>query len=164
MTVECSNCGGIGPEFWLSLAALLLAGVAGWYAKRSADSTAEALSLARDEVNMAKTEHAEFLRQLRARARFRLLPRPLYPEPDDDGVIRVDASTVRVLVEFGLKNVGDRAAGETVLNVLAPRSVSNFRWSGPRGEETPPDAKPAADTPEELTDADGKTTSASGSR
>ena len=34
-------------------------------------------------------------------------------QPGEDGVIRVDATDVGIKVDIGLKNVGDRAAGET---------------------------------------------------
>jgi hypothetical protein len=155
VSVECSNCGGLGTEFWLSLVALLLAAVAGWYAKRSADHASEAVALARDEVEMAREEHNEFLRELRARARFRL-SLSTWPEPDEDGVIREDATVVGVRVEVVLRNEGDRAAGETVLNVIGPELVwREFRWCGPNGEELP-DALPPAPAPEELTDNDGR--------
>jgi hypothetical protein len=136
------------------LAGVLLAVVAAMYAKRSADAANHAVSLARDEINMAKAEHSEFLRQLRARARFRLTLRILEPEPGQDGVIRALGS-VRVLAEVGLKNIGERAAGETLLQVIAPRNVANFRWSGPKGEARP-DLLAALETPEELTDDNGK--------
>jgi hypothetical protein len=136
------------------LAAVVLALVAALYAKRSADATDQAVQLARDEVEMARAEHAEFLHQLQARARFQLTPRPVYPEPDEDGVLRIDATTLQVRVEIGLKNVGNRAAGETVLNVVAPRYLMNFRWSGPLAEELAV-AGPAL-TAEELTDDQGR--------
>jgi hypothetical protein len=135
------------------LAGVALALVAALYAKRSADATDEAVSLARDEVEMTREEHNEFLRQLQARARFRLVPRPIYPQPDKDGVLRSDATTVTMRVEIGLKNHGDRAARETVINVLAPRHLESLRWSGPNGEKLA-EANPAP-SGETLTDADG---------
>jgi hypothetical protein len=159
VTVECSNCG-VGAELWVALASLVVAVAsvivalrAARDSKRSADATDRAVALAHDEVEMARKEHDEFLRGLRARARFRLSLRSR-PEPED-GVISVDASTVQVRVEIGLKNEGDRAAGETVLNVVAPRHVLDFRWCGPQGEAVP-DAGPPAETPEELSDAQGR--------
>jgi hypothetical protein len=137
------------------LAGVVLAVVAAAYAKRSADSADHALSLARDEVGMARTEHPQFLRELRARARFRLSVK-MIPTPGGDGVIREPATIVRLRLEVGLKNEGDRAAGETVLNVIAPRGlVGDFRWSGPQGELKPGASGPA-DAPETMTDADGK--------
>jgi hypothetical protein len=136
-------------------AGVILAIVAALYAKRSADSTDKAVALARDEVNMAKTEHAEFLRQLQARARFELTVRPT-PEPEN-GVIRVDATEVQLRLRILLRNVGDRAASESVINVVAPVGlVGELRWCGPGGEQKR-DASPPADTPETLTDAEGQT-------
>jgi hypothetical protein len=136
------------------LAGVALALVAALYAKRSADSTDQAVQLARDEVQMAREEHNEFLRELRARAKFRLSLRT-WPGPDADGVIREDATIVHVRVEIGLKNDGAQVAGETVLNVVAPRPLAGFRWCLPNGGLVP-DARPPADTPEELTDDEGR--------
>jgi prefoldin subunit 5 len=48
----------------------VVAVAAGWYAKRAADAANESLDLARQEVAMGREEHDEFLRELRARARF----------------------------------------------------------------------------------------------
>jgi hypothetical protein len=106
---------------------------------------------------MARAEHDEFLRELRARANFTLRLR-LTPEPDDDGVIRNDGSVIRVRIEILLKNDGEKVAGETVLNVIAPRGFG-LRWCGPRGEDMPGMEAPA-ETPELLTDADGRTVAA----
>jgi hypothetical protein len=153
MTVECSNCGGIGPEFWLSLAALLFAGVAGWYAKRSADATNQALTLARDEVDMARTEHNEFLRQLQARAR--LVVELSAKGANDDGVLRMGGTAGTVIVRVGLSNDGERAAGATVINVLVPRRTESFAWCGPNGEPLP-DLPSPEPIPETLTGPDGR--------
>src|SRR5688572_280259 len=76
------------------LAGVVLALVAAGYSKRSADRADEAVALAHDEVDIAKTEHEVFLRRLQARARFQVEVRPT-PEPEN-GVIRVDASTVQL--------------------------------------------------------------------
>jgi hypothetical protein len=156
VTVECSNCGA-GPEAWaaLILAALsfVVAIAALVYAKRSADAAAATLALARDETKMARAEHEEFLRTLRARARFKLRFR-FTPEADEDGVIRTGGTVIRMRIEILLKNEGERTAGETVVNVVASRGMG-LRWSDPRGSELP-DATAAAETPEQLTDAEGK--------
>jgi hypothetical protein len=155
VVVECSNCGA-GPEAYaaLILAALsfLVAAVALVYAKRAAAAAHESVGLARGEARMARDEHEEFLRELRARANFTLQLR-LTPEPDDDGVIRNDGTVIRVRIEILLKNDGEKVAGETVLNVIAPRGFG-LRWCGPRGEDIPGMEAPA-ETPELLTDADG---------
>ena len=63
------------------LAGVALALVAALYAKRSADSTDQAVSLARDEVGMARTEHEEFLRQLRRGRGFDSPSGPYTPNP-----------------------------------------------------------------------------------
>lgn len=65
--------------------------MAGWFGKRSADSTDKAVSLARDGVTVAKVEHEEFLRQLRARARF-----STYPPADLDAAQRFTSSDAAI--------------------------------------------------------------------
>lgn len=71
-------------------------------------------------------------------------------------MIRVDATMATVRLEILLKNDGDRAAGETVLTVIGPVGlVGDFRWSEPRGE-LKSNATPPADTPETVTDAEGR--------
>jgi hypothetical protein len=88
--VECSNCGA-GPEAWAAviLVALsfLVAAVALVYTKRSADATDKAVALAREETQMSRTEHEEFLREVRARARLahRLSVYPLLPAEEKRG-------------------------------------------------------------------------------
>ncbi len=88
---------------------------------------------------MGREEHAAFLRELRARARFTITARPL--EADPDGVLRTDATRVFVRAEIGLANVGDKAAGPTTLNVLLPAGL-DARWCGPGGEELGPAWEP----------------------
>ena len=68
-------------------------------------------------------------------------------------MIRTDDLTITVRVEIGLKNVGERAAQETVLNVIVPRVFRNFRWSGSRGEVLPEVRPPSI--PRRSTDAEG---------
>jgi hypothetical protein len=163
MPVECSNCGG-GVEVWVAIASLVIALAslivsifAAKEASRSANVADQSLTLTRKEVAIASEQHDVFLRELRARARFELIVRTS-PQPDDDDVIRSDGTGGTIIIEVILKNVGEREAGETVLNVIAPRFLGGvgFRWSGPQGEPKE-DASPPAPTPEELIDADGET-------
>jgi hypothetical protein len=145
MQVNCSNCGGIGPEFWLALGAFIVSLGALWFSKVASDA-------ANQDLAMARQEHREFLTQLQARARFKLRIR--VPRADDDGVYRVAAASANITAEIGLKNDGTRAATATLLNVMVPRSVP-VRWCGPNGEELPDVAGPA-ETGECLMDATGK--------
>jgi len=139
--VECTNCGHLGAEFFVALVALVVAVAAALYARRSVKTADETLALARQEVGMAREQHEQFRRELRARARFKLSAS--VPGAGPDGVYRVDASACLLQVLVGLTNVGDRAAGPTTINLLAPRSLGeNFRWSGPGGHEIP-NADPA---------------------
>jgi hypothetical protein len=131
--VECTNCGP-GVEVWVTVGALLIAGVA---------------------LVISAREHREFMRQLRARARFRLTPRVL--GANERGVIETGGSVRHVRVEIGLKNIGDRAASATVINVVAPRRLESLRWCGPKGEDvTDPALRQTAETAEVLTDVEGR--------
>jgi hypothetical protein len=104
----------------VALIGVIVAVVAALYAKRSADATDEA-------VDMARTEHQEFLAQLRRRARFSLT---LDVEgADADGEIVTQATTIGLVVRVGLTNVGEKAAGQTTMRVLLPRG-SDARWVG----------------------------------
>lgn len=126
MTVECSNCGDLGPAFWVTIGALLIAAIA---------------------LIMTAREHREFIRRLRARARFEVIVATV--GADSDGVLRTDGTAVgAVRVSIGVKNVGDAAASETLVNVVFPRGLE-VQWSGAQGEPVGPRQYPA-DTPDEV--------------
>jgi hypothetical protein len=159
---ECTNCGGIGPEFWVALAALVVAVAAGWYAKRAADAGNESLDLARQEVAMGREEHDEFLRELRARARFAGTVK--FPQAKDGpgSVVTyvTEGTSGTALIEVGLKNTGDRPASFTVLNLIAPAwARPSLQWCGPLGQDLGEPSR-SAPTPEKLTDPTGATTDA----
>jgi hypothetical protein len=128
VTVECSNCGGVD---WPTLAALAIAAIA---------------------LGITLREHREFLRRLRARANLRVTLSA--KDADAHGVILMGGSAGTVIGRVGVDNKGDRAAGPTTLNLLAPRRLSNFRWCGPNGEPVPGLPNPEA-LPESLPDAEG---------
>jgi hypothetical protein len=83
MTVECSNCGDVGPAFFLTLGALLIAGIALYF---------------------NWVQHRELLRRLRARAEFKVTLRTV--DADENGVLWTDAGTQITHVEVGIKNDG----------------------------------------------------------
>jgi hypothetical protein len=94
-------------------------------------------------------------RTKRARAKFDVTLRVL-DGVGVDGVRKTRTSRKVVHVEVGNSNTGNREAGRTVVNVLAPASLPRLRWSGPGGEERK-DLDPPAPIPSEtLTDADGR--------
>ena len=128
MRVVCSNCGDVGPEFWVTLAALLVAAGA---------------------LGIAFREHRVFMRELAARAKFRLIPS--IDGADADNTIRTNADSIQVRGVFGLKNDGDKAAGTTVLNVLVSRTAHDLRWCGQQGEDLS-DAPKAGNTLEDFGD------------
>jgi hypothetical protein len=100
-------------------------------------------------------QHRRANREQEARARFDVSVRTV--DADEEGIRWTDANTTTQItrIAIGLKNIGDRPAGETLLNILVPEGLEYARWSGPGGEEIP-DGKQTAPTPELLQDADGE--------
>jgi len=123
---------------------LLLAGGALIYARRAADAAAESLALTREEADRSRVEHLEFLRQLRARARFEVTLRA--EGADESGVITSDATVTYVTVEVGLRNVGEKAAGPTFINLLAPQGIAHFKLMTEAGGEDPQQPRPVPET------------------
>jgi hypothetical protein len=120
--VRCTNCGG---RDWL---AIVIAGVA--------------LIVSLGALTISLREHRFFLKQLRARARLKLMLRVL---DHPDGVVVANAQNVAVRLEVGVTNYeGDKAASAATMNVVVPRWVLDFRWSGPGGEQVLPPGIPAA--------------------
>lgn len=135
---------GLDANLVVALVSLLLAGGALIYAKRAADAADASLTLTREEAQRSRLEHEEFLRQLRARARFEVT---LTAEgADENGVITSDATVIYVTVEVGLRNVGEKAAGPTFINLLVPRSITHFRLMTAAGGEDPQQARPVPET------------------
>lgn len=158
--VECSNCGG-GPKLWVALGSVFLAAsslvvalAAAIFAKRSAGSAAESAELAREEVAMTRAEHEVWLKRMEARADLRLDLRTI--NADDEGVLRTTGSSVSVRVEVGVANAGELVAGQTTINVLAPRRTQNLRWCGPLGEDTELSHLRPAETDEKVQGGDGE--------
>lgn len=101
--------------------------------------------------------YLERRRDRQARARFDVTVRTV--DADDDGIRWTDRNTTtqHTRIGIGVKNVGEKAAGETLVNVVVPRSLEFARWAGPNGEERP-EGKLTAETAELLPDAHGNQT------
>lgn len=132
--IECINCGGDGGgvQFWLTVGALGIAFLA---------------------LLMNFVQFREYLRELRARAKFMVTLSTVGPNVRD-GVRWTDAAKTAVRVSVGIKNDGDKAAGETLINALVPAHLENVRWSGPGGQEAE-EPTVTAPTDEKLTGPDG---------
>lgn len=158
--VECTNCGGDEWITYFSLgvavASVILALVAAYLARKAVKVADDTLKVAHEDAGRSRTEHAEFMRQLQARARFDVTLTPKWPA-NADGLIEQNATSTRVTVAIGISNEqGDKAAGPTTVNALVPEGmVSDLRWSGPQGEEVSGVSRMILTTPEILTDADG---------
>lgn len=112
---ECTNCSGNGGTPWLSIAIAAIALVATLIA-----------------LGMNYFQFREFNRSLKARARFRIT---LSVANGVDGVrwTPPNTNTAYVVIGIGIKNVGDKAAGETLINALYPAQIREARWSSPDG-------------------------------
>jgi hypothetical protein len=98
-----------------------------------------ALVVALSGLAMAWREHQVFLKRVRARARLEVTLRVVQPPGVRGGLVEIDGTAGTIVVEVGLKNYGERAAGATVVNVLFPERAE-LRWCGPRGEEMDPES------------------------
>lgn len=116
LPVHCQNCGG-GDT--LSVVGLIIAGAA--------------FVVALFALYIAAREHREFMKQLRARARFDLT---IGMNRFDGDVHETEASTTVMVFFVGLSNVGDKAASETVLNVHTPASFGQLLWGTQTGESS----------------------------
>ncbi|MEK6276938.1 MAG: hypothetical protein AABM29_02860 [Actinomycetota bacterium] len=81
--------------------------------------------------------HRDERRERRARARFRVTLTPHPGRANWGGLILTEGNVMNVRVVVGIKNVGDRAAGATLVNVLVPDHLESVRWCGPNGEDHP---------------------------
>jgi hypothetical protein len=139
--IECINCGvdgGADLQFWITVGALLIAFLA---------------------LLMNFVQFREFLRRSRARARFDLTLNAANAAVD--GVVRTEGNHLSLRVEVGIDNVGDLAAGQTVINVMFPRWLDVIGWCGPNGQEIEPARASVAQTSEMLKAADGSEVEAS---
>jgi hypothetical protein len=133
--IECTNCGGGGPDLqiWVTLGALAVAGAA---------------------LVMNYFQFREFMREVHAHAEFDIRLRTV--GADDDGVLRTTETRVAVRVEVLAKNVGKKAAGQTLMNVIVPREVDSLRWTGARGEEVKVKGNGTGEEEEPLGHPDGR--------
>lgn len=114
------------------------------------------LRAAQAQRRMAAKEHAEFMRDLRARAELDVRVRGL-DGPEDDLLERPPgALRTYGVVEVGIKNTGKRAARDTILNLVAPSWLEELSWAEPDGTARS-DARVPVPTPDErLTDGGGQ--------
>ena len=139
--VHCLNCS-TGASDTLGRWSLIVAGAA--------------LFVALGALYIAAREHSVFIRQLKARANFTLTADvETGASPDDPDLIKVAASAVIVRVRVGISNVGTKAAGPTLLNVLVPALFEDPAWVDHRGVRDGPKIAPIP-TPELLKMPDGR--------
>ncbi|HEX5308065.1 MAG TPA: hypothetical protein VFW38_03185 [Solirubrobacteraceae bacterium] len=106
----------------------------------------------------SRSEHNEFLRRMRARARFVITLQAIMSEPavEVDDPLAVSAAAGQAfeqMLEIGLTNTGDGAAGPTVVNVLVPAYVRVFVWTT-AGSRVTSDQRDSRETEETLTQGD----------
>jgi hypothetical protein len=130
---------------WIALAALIVAFASARYTRQS--------------VRMASREHVEFLKRLQARARLRVDLSAVSANlaPDDENPLAIMAppgQAFQQILQLGVRNEGDGAAGPTTINVLVPANVRGLEWSNSVGVISP-DSHPARDTGEQVRRHDG---------
>lgn len=133
--IECVNCGsgeGSDLQFWITVGALVIAFLA---------------------LLMNFIQFRQFISGLRARAKFKVTLTTV-GRGMKEGVRWTKAGRTAVRVSVGIKNEGNKAAGETLINALVPAHLENVRWSGPGGQATE-EPKATAPTNEKLTGPDG---------
>ena len=98
-----------------------------------------ALLVALGALAMAWREHRVFIKRLKARARLEVTLRVVQPPGVRGGLVEIDGTAGTIIIEVGLRNYGERAAGATTVNVLFPERA-DVRWCGPRGEDMGPES------------------------
>lgn len=144
-TVECTNCGGTDTLAIVAIAvAVLSVAIAVWSAVHQTAS-----------VKMQRREHDAFLARIGAFPDISFEPRSVDPPADAEGVIRIGARAVTVLIDLGFRNVGRAPAEHVSVNVWLPESVM-FHLAGPGGFVA--GGNPSRDSSDVLTLSDGTTT------
>jgi hypothetical protein len=119
--VHCTNC---GADWWTKVAALatllglLIAMAALIVARNAANAADESLKITRDQLDMAKEEHDEFLRRLGARAEIDPEFDPGH-DPDATGYIRVSGIT-NLRAKLTLHNKGGKGLAAPTLTSTCP--------------------------------------------
>lgn len=141
----CTNCSAHGTD-WVALIGVIVAVVA--------------VICAFVALAWSRSEHNEFLRRLRARARFVITLQAITNAPavDTDDPLAVSASIGQPfdqVFEIGLSNIGDCAAGPTAVNVLVPANVAGLGWTTAGGTMAS-HQRDARETDETFTRRDGE--------
>ncbi len=146
--VVCDNCGGTDwTAVSIGAVGLIVAVIALYYAARASKLAKHTLDLATQEHALTRAQHdlerEQFEQQQAdraARARFKLTVDLVHAV---DGVVVTESPNLNIRLRIGIRNVGERAAGTTTVNLLVPQSVRRVSWTGPNGEPAghmPPDA------------------------
>jgi hypothetical protein len=135
--VRCTNC---GADWWTKVAAvatlvgLVIAISAFVVSRKAANAADESLKITRDQFDMAKDEHAQFLRELRAHAELAVDFDP-GGQPDASEYIRLTDTVANLRAKLTIRNEGDKGSGRTHVEVFVPEFVNDtqFGWTGPSG-------------------------------
>jgi hypothetical protein len=134
------NCATGADTSWPTVLALIFAAIAAAIATRS--------------LLIQATEHKRLTRELAKRADFEVTVRPTGDQYTnvgrDSASLVVRATFVILRFEIGLRNIGQRAAAHTVLNVLAPDSYGDLTWTLSNGGKRENLQAPAMKTSESL--------------
>jgi hypothetical protein len=154
----CSNCASDGTD-WLGIVTLVVAGIAATVGLVALLWTKSDRQQLREQQAAFMAEHNEYMKQLRARAHFKITLTVINasrPRDDDPlGIMSAVGLTMWSRFEIGVANSGERTAGPTVVNVLVPANLSEFFWSDATGRKlVDADAPVATSEPLRIDDRD----------
>ena len=105
---------------------------------------------------IAEDDHLQRKRDREARPELGVEVHPHNRVPDDDGVIRVRATSAYVNLAIGITNSGSRPAGHTRVEVWSPKVVGSLKWVGSSGAEQDVHGDSAPDLSTKLPIGDGR--------
>jgi hypothetical protein len=109
-------------------------------------------------VTIAEEEHRQRLLDRSARPELGLEMQPSNVRPDEDGVIRTDATTIYINLAIALTNESTKPAGETRIEAWVPAFVESttLKWMDPSGREETRFGSSTADPSTKLDTGDGR--------
>jgi hypothetical protein len=125
----------------LALAAVILAGISAWHARKAAGSADRTASVTNDLARTAQEELELVKREMNRKPDLRLVVDTIDPYDEryfddlpsfDRGSIGVGTNSAGLQV--GLVNGGDADAPGTVINLIAPPQSRFWKWSTAAGE------------------------------
>jgi hypothetical protein len=154
MEVNCvKGCGGTEwPALIVGGIGIIVALISAVFARRALKEAADATDAAEASLRIAQEQHAEFVKNLTARADFKLWIRPGGNSPETIETV-LTRTPLEWLIE--VENIGGKAARQVAFVFTAPRSVANLRWVELEGDALLSERGGAHEVASALTASDG---------